>query len=88
MAGDNAGQLYDDAAGELDRAAGHYREAARHTDLGEHVKAAHHAHIARGHFLNAQSVAHETARLHAAQFSQEVMDAHPVTEAAAPPEAG
>ncbi len=81
----SAGLLYADAAVELDRAAGHYREAARHTDLGEDVKAAHHAHIARGHFLNAQSAAHETARLHAEQFSQEVMAAHPVTEAADQP---
>jgi hypothetical protein len=45
------------------------------------VQAAHHAHIARGHFLNAQGMAHDAARRHADQFSDEVMAEHPVTTA-------
>ncbi len=69
---------YTRAAEELDKAAAHYREAARHSALGEHVKAAHHAHIARGHFLNAQGKAHEAAKWHADHFSDEVMREHPV----------
>lgn len=80
MSQDRSVQEYAVAAQELDRAAAHYREAARHTELGEHVKAAHHAHIARGHFLNAQGFAHEAAKLHANRFSDSVLAEHPVAE--------
>lgn len=72
---------YTMAADELTRAVRHYREAARHSELGEHVKAAHHAHIARGHFLNAQGMAHDAARWHADRFSDTVMAEHPVAQA-------
>ena len=78
MTQDRSAQEYKVAAQELDRAAAHYREAARHTELQEHVKAAHHAHIARGHFLNAQGMAHEAAKLHASRFSDSVLAEHPV----------
>jgi hypothetical protein len=80
MSQDRSVQEYAVAAQELERAAAHYREAARHTELGEHVKAAHHAHIARGHFLNAQGFAHEAAKLHASRFSESVLAEHPVSE--------
>ncbi len=83
MTQDPSKDEYTRAADELERAVRHYREAARHSELGEHVKAAHHAHIARGHFLNAQGMAHEAARRHADQFSYSVMAEHPVTEEAA-----
>lgn len=77
---DRSSQQYTVAAAELERAVAHYREAANHSELGEHVKAAHHAHIARGHFLNAQGFAHEAAKWHASQFSEDVLKAHPVSE--------
>lgn len=82
MSQDKSPQQYTDCANELERATAHYREAAKHHELGEDVKAAHHAHIARGHFLNAQAFAHDAAKAHAKQFSAEVMDEHPVSEAA------
>jgi hypothetical protein len=79
MTQDQSQDEYTMAADELERAVRHYREAARHSELSEHVKAAHHAHIARGHFLNAQAMAHDAARWHAEQFSDTVMKEHPVT---------
>ncbi len=81
MTEDLSKDQYTTAADELERAVRHYREAARHSELGEHVKAAHHAHIARGHFLNAQAMAHDAARRHAEQFSDTVMAEHPVAQA-------
>jgi len=78
MSQDQSHDQYTRAADELERAVRHYREAARHSQLDEHVKAAHHARIARGHFLNAQGLAHEAARWHADQFSDTVMAEHPV----------
>ncbi len=81
MTQDLSKDQYTMAADELERAVRHYREAARHSELDEHVKAAHHAHIARGHFLNAQSLAHDAARRHAEQFSDAVMAEHPVAQA-------
>jgi len=78
MAEDQSAGQYTSAADELLRAEAHYREAARHSALGEHVKAAHHAHIARGHFLNAQANAHDAAKWHADHFSDSVMQEHPV----------
>jgi hypothetical protein len=80
MTQDLSKDQYTMAADELERAVRHYREAASHSELGEHVQAAHHAHIARGHFLNAQGMAHEAARRHADQFSDLVMAEHPVAE--------
>jgi hypothetical protein len=80
MSQDQSHDQYARAADELERAVRHYREAARHSELDEHVKAAHHAHIARGHFLNAQGLAHEAARWHADQFSDSVMAEHPVAQ--------
>lgn len=78
MSQDQSSRQYTVAADELERAVSHYREAAKHSELGEHVKAAHHAHIARGHFLNAQGFAHDAAKWHADQFSDAVMKEHPV----------
>lgn len=78
MAQDKSPQQYTDCADELERATAHYREAAKHHELGEHVQAAHHAHIARGHFLNAQAHAHDAAKAHAVQFSETVLGQHPV----------
>jgi hypothetical protein len=80
MTEDLSPSQYTMAADELERAVRHYREAARHSELDEHVKAAHHAHIARGHFLNAQGMAHDAARQHAQQFSDAVMAEHPVAQ--------
>jgi hypothetical protein len=80
MAEDQSRLQYTQAADELERAVAHYREAAHHSERGEHVKAAHHAHIARGHFLNAQGSAHEAAKWHADHFSESVMQEHPVTD--------
>jgi hypothetical protein len=80
MTQDPSKDEYTIAADELQRAVRHYREAARHSELGEHVQAAHHAHIARGHFLNAQGMAHDAARRHADLFSDTVMAEHPVAE--------
>ena len=79
MSEDQSNQQYSVAADELEKAVSHYREAASHSDRQEHVKAAHHAHIARGHFLNAQANAHTAAKWHADQFSDAVMKEHPVT---------
>lgn len=80
MTHDPSKDEYTRAADELERAVRHYREAASHSERGEHVQAAHHAHIARGHFLNAQGMAHDAARRHADQFSDSVMAEHPVVE--------
>ena len=79
MTKDLSKDQYTKAADELVRSVRHYREAASHSGLGEHVQAAHHAHIARGHFLNAQGMAHEAARWHADEFSDTVMAEHRVT---------
>ncbi len=76
---DQSEQQYSTAADELEKSVAHYREAALHSGRGEHVQAAHHAHIARGHFLNAQANAHTAAKWHADQFSDAVMKEHPVT---------
>lgn len=78
MTQDQSEEQYTQAADQLEKSVAHYREAARHSALGEHVQAAHHAHIARGHFLNAQASAHAAAKWHADQFSEAVMEEHPV----------
>ena len=80
MTQDPSKDEYTRAADELVRAVRHYREAASHSGRAEHVQAAHHAHIARGHFLNAQGLAHDAARRHADLFSDSVMAEHPVAE--------
>lgn len=72
---DRSVDLYRNAAQELELATRHYREAAKHYERNEPHKAAHHAHIARGHFLNAQSFAHEAAKAHATRYSAEILDA-------------
>jgi hypothetical protein len=72
---DKSVDLYRSAAGELELATRHYREAAAHYEHDEPHKAAHHAHIARGHFLNAQAFAHDAARAHAQRYSSEVLNA-------------
>ena len=79
MTQDPSKDEYTRAADELEKAVRHYREAASHSGRGEHVQAAHHAHIARGHFLNAQANAHTAAKWHADMFSDAVMKEHPVT---------
>ncbi|SEL00745.1 hypothetical protein SAMN04515665_10783 [Blastococcus sp. DSM 46786] len=78
MTQDLSKNQYTKAADELVLAVRHYREAASHSGLGEHVQAAHHAHLARGHFLNAQAVAHDAARWHADEVSETVMAEHPL----------
>ena len=66
-------ELHVAAAEQLELAARHNREAAKHYERDEPVKAAHHAHIARGHFLNAQAHVHEAAKVHAAGFSSPIL---------------
>ncbi len=80
MSQDQSNAQYTQTADQLEKSVAHYREAAVHSERAEHVKAAHHAHIARGHFLIAQSSAHEAAKRHAAQFGDEVMAEHPVQQ--------
>ena len=75
MAKDQSIRLHLATAAQLELAAAHNREAAKHYRLGEFVKAAHHAHIARGHFLNAQGTAHEAAKVHARKFSRRILKA-------------
>jgi hypothetical protein len=70
---DRSIELHTAAAEQLELAASHNREAAKHYERGEPVKAAHHAHIARGHFLNAQAHVHEAAKVHAATFSARIL---------------
>lgn len=73
--------LYSEAAIELERAAGHYREAAKHVELGERAKASQHAFISQGHLLNVDAKVHEAATIEAEAHSQDVMSEHPVTDA-------
>ena len=75
MPADKSILLHLATAEQLELAAQHNREAAKHYQRGEFVKAAHHAHIARGHFLNAQGTAHEAAKVHAGKFSRKILKA-------------
>jgi hypothetical protein len=40
------------------------REAAKHHEAGSHEKAAHHAHIARGHVIHGRGHAEEAVKAH------------------------
>ena len=82
MTHDPSKDEYTRAADELEKAVRHDREAASHSERGEHVQAAHHAHIARGHFLNAQGMAHDAARRHADLFDDSVRAEHAVADGA------
>lgn len=79
----NLPQLFSKTADELERAAAHFRESASHTEMEEHGRAGQHAFIAHGHLANAEELAQQAATVEAERFSAEVMEAHPVTEAAA-----
>ena len=81
MASDQSSALYSEAAVELERASGHFWEAAKHIELGERAKASQHAFISHGHLINAEARAHEAATAEAEHYSREVMGAHPVTDA-------
>ena len=56
--------LYDEAAAELDRAAGHCRVAAQHMRDGEIPRAGAHAWAALGHLREAEDRLDEHARMH------------------------
>lgn len=64
-----AAQLYDDAAVELDRAAGHCRVAAEHFRNREVPRACAHAWAAEGHVREAEDRLGQQARVHAARAS-------------------
>jgi hypothetical protein len=57
---------YHDAARHQERAAYHYKQAAKYDEAEEHEKAAHHAYLAHGHNQHAIHDA-EAAKLHAEQ---------------------
>ena len=61
---DAAAQLYDDAAGELERAAAHCRRAAEHFRHGEVPRGTAHAWATRGHLLEAGARLDDQAREH------------------------
>lgn len=69
---DRSIELHIAAVEQLELAARYNREAAKHYEQGEPVKVRHHAHIARGHFLNAQAHVHDAAKVHAAGFSSQI----------------
>jgi hypothetical protein len=56
------------AARHHERAACHYKEAAKCEQAGEHEKAAHHAYLAHGHTQHAIDCDAEAAKLHADHF--------------------
>ena len=62
-----AAQLFDQAAGELERAAGHCRVAAEHFQAGEVPRGAAHAWAAYGHAHEAAERLEQQARTHAAK---------------------
>jgi hypothetical protein len=66
---ENAARIYEEAAAELDRAAGHLRVAAEHFRNREQPRGAAHAWAARGHLLNAGSNLDEAARMQAQRSS-------------------
>jgi hypothetical protein len=61
---EQAAQLYDAAAAELDTAAGHARRAAEHFRNGEVPRGAAHAWSTRGHLLAAERALDEQALEH------------------------
>jgi len=64
---EKAAQLYEDAAQELDRAAGHCRVSAEHFRGGEVPRGAAHAWAAFGHVSEALDRLEQQARFHATQ---------------------
>jgi hypothetical protein len=56
------------AAGHLERAACHYKEAAKCEEAGDHEKATHHAYLAHGYTQHAIHDDAEAAKLHAEHF--------------------
>ena len=56
------------AAGHLERAAYHYKEAAKYEEAGDHEKATHHAYLAHGYTQHAIHDDAEAAKLHAEHF--------------------
>jgi hypothetical protein len=66
---EEAARLYDDAAEELDTAAGHCRVAAQHFRDGVVPRGTAHAWAARGHLLNARARLDEQACMHAERAS-------------------
>lgn len=56
---------YHHAARHHERAAYHYKTAAKYNQNEEHEKAAHHAYIAHGHTQQALHHGREVAKLHA-----------------------
>jgi hypothetical protein len=61
---EQAAQLYEDAAAELERAFGHCRVAAEHFRNGEVPNGTAHAWAARGHLVNAAQRLDEQATQH------------------------
>ena len=61
---ETAAALYEDAAAELDRAAGHCRVAAQHMRDREIPRAGAHAWAALGHLREAEGRLDEHARMH------------------------
>ena len=51
------------ASEHLTHAARHHGEAAKHHEAGSHEKAAHHAHVARGHVIHGREHAEEAVKL-------------------------
>jgi hypothetical protein len=64
---EKAAQLYEDAAQELDRAAGHCRVSTEHFRGGEVPRGAAHAWAAFGHVREALDRLEQQARFHATQ---------------------
>jgi hypothetical protein len=58
-------RLYDEAAGQLERAARHCEISAKHFRDGEVPRGTAHAWAARGHLLEAEALLDEQAREHA-----------------------
>jgi hypothetical protein len=58
---------YQHAARHHERAAFHFKEAAKYDQAEEHEKAAHHAYLAHGHHQHAILQETEAAKLHAEQ---------------------
>ncbi len=60
-------QMYEQAAAELERAAGHCSDSARHYRNVEQPRGGIHAWAARGHLLNAEALLDEAARRQASK---------------------
>ena len=66
------------AAEHYEKAATHHRRAAKHASDGDHVKAAHHAHVAHGHALHGHEQSALATKMHAdlhAEHEEEDVDA-------------